>query len=32
MAEGSAARNEEDTPKDTRREAWGRQGRGEVHL
>lgn len=32
MAEGSAARNEKDTPKDTRREAWRLQGRREVHL
>lgn len=29
MAEGSAARNEKDTPKETRQEALGLQGRGE---
>lgn len=28
MAEGSAARNEKDTPKDTRREAGGSTGEG----
>lgn len=33
MAEGSAARNEKDTPKDSRREAWGVSRGGErVHL